>query len=398
MPRTMNPMLEPEKKSSVAPGVWMVRMNHRNRSALFAVLFTILGLHLADKGASLAMWSILALQCFVYPQLAYWRAMRAKVPGQAEVHNMLFDAAAFAMWAAVLGFPLWITFILLVSVTVNLALFRGVRGIAIVLAVLIASALATAAVTATPFSPETSLRTTAMCMVGVFLFLMVVAVSAYGRSIKHHETQEKLRRGESALQQANEGLTQQLQEINALQGLLSEQANKDALTGLYNRRYLESTMERELARCARDGKPLGLMLMDIDHFKKVNDTFGHQAGDQVLRSIAELLQVRSGDIACRYGGEEFLVLFPDMPREVTLERAELFRRQFEESTIRFGEFGIQATLSIGLANYPWNGKSADVLINSADKALYVAKSQGRNRVVDAETLLDRESAAKEPAI
>jgi len=374
----------------------MVHMNHRNRSVLFAVLFATLSLHLADIGASPIAWGILAFHCFVYPQLIYWRALRAKAPGNAEVNNMLLDAVAFAMWAAVLGFPLWITFILLVSASVNLALFRGLRGIAMVLVVLIGSALGTAAITGTPFSPETSPRTTAMSMVSVFLFLMVVANSAYVRSIALHEMREKLRRGESALQQANEGLTQQLQEINALQVMLKEQANRDALTGLYNRRYLESTMERELGRCRRDGKPLGLMLMDIDHFKKINDTFGHQAGDQVLRSIAELLEVRSADIACRYGGEEFLVLFPDMPRDVTLERAEQLRQQFAQSTIHFGEFRIKATLSIGVANYPWNGKSADDLINAADKAMYVAKSQGRNRVIDSETLTAGELVAENP--
>jgi len=375
----------------------MVHMNHRNRSALFAVLFATLGLYLADMGASVAVWSVLAFHCFVYPQLIYWRAMRAKAPGTAEVNNMLLDAAAFAIWAAVLGFPLWITFILLVSASVNLALFRGARGIAAVLVVLVGTAVATSLITGTPFHPETSLRTAAMCMVGIFLFLMVVAYSAYERSVTLHETREKLRRGERALLVANEGLTKQLQEINALQVMLREQANRDALTGLYNRRYLESTMDRELARCRREGKPLGLMLMDIDHFKRINDTFGHQAGDQVLRSIAELLEVRSADIACRYGGEEFLVLFPDMPRETMLERAEQLRQQFAQSTIQFGEFRIKATLSIGVANYPGNGKSADDLINAADKALYCAKSAGRNRVIDAQTLTSSDLAVEGPA-
>lgn len=364
-----------------APGSWVVHMNHRNRSALFAFMFFTLGSHMVDLGVGWVEWGLWGFQCFLYPHVIYWRAKHASVPGKAEMQNMLIDTAAFGLWTAALGFPLWIAFLLLASATVNLTVFQGLRGTVAAIGTLSMSAACAHLLFGQPVVLDTALRTTVLCMVGLMLYLIVVANGAWARSLTMHDTREKVRQAERALQQANEHLTLQLQEINSLQILLKEQANRDALTGLYNRRYLESTMDRELARCKREGKPLGLMLIDIDHFKTINDTYGHQAGDEFLRSVAAMLQTRSADIACRYGGEEFVLLFPDMPRDVTLERAEQIRRMCEDAAIPFGEFAIRTTLSIGVANYPESGKSADALITAADAALYAAKSQGRNRVV-----------------
>lgn len=363
-----------------APGSWVVRMNHRNRSALFAFMFFTLGSHMLDLGVGWVEWGLLGFQCFLYPHLIYWRAKHATTPGKAEIHNMLIDTAAFGAWAAALGFPLWVSFLFLVSATVNLTVFQGLRGTVAAIGTLSMSAACAHLLMGEPFVLDTSVRTTALCMVGLMLYLIVVANGAWARSLTMHDTREKVRQAERALQQANEHLTQQLQEINSLQTLLKEQANRDPLTGLYNRRYLESTMDRELARCKRDGKPLGLMLIDIDHFKAINDTYGHQAGDEFLRAMAAMLQTRSADIACRYGGEEFVLLFPDMPRQATLIKAEQIRAACETATVAFGEFAIQTTLSIGVANYPESGKTAEALIQAADQALYAAKSQGRNRV------------------
>jgi diguanylate cyclase (GGDEF)-like protein len=182
---------------------------------------------------------------------------------------------------------------------------------------------------------------------------------------------------------ANLALQKQLHEIHALQALLSEQVTRDPLTGLYNRRYLDTTLERELVRCRREGQPLSLMLIDIDHFKQTNDTYGHQAGDEVLKQLAALLteQARAADVPCRFGGEEFLLLLPGMPQDVALERAEQWRRTFEATTFVFGEFRIHVTLSFGIATYPGHGTSAAALIRCADRALYRAKKEGRNRVV-----------------
>ena len=172
------------------------------------------------------------------------------------------------------------------------------------------------------------------------------------------------------------------EELRALQAQLREQAIRDPLTGLYNRRYLEETLRRELARAERDGHPLSIIMGDIDHFKQLNDTYGHPAGDEVLRTLGRLLQhhARSSDIPCRYGGEEFVVVLPDMPLEAVRERAELMRRDFAGLRIAFGGAELIATLSIGVSGYPDHGKTADELIRAADLALYEAKRSGRNRV------------------
>lgn len=363
---------------------WIVRLNYRNRSIFFASLVLVLGNHMLDNGFPPWAWLALALQCLAYPSVLYWRCGYSANPLQTEINHMKLDAVAFGAWSALLAFPLWITFILFISATVNLTVVKGAKGLILALLAFPAGALPLFASTGFLYSPDTSPVTTAMSIVCITAYLQVLAGGAYVRALRLHEAREQLRASESALQKANLELTSQLNEIGSLQTLLREQANRDALTGLYNRRYLDSTIEREIARCKREGHPLSVMLIDIDHFKRINDNYGHQAGDEVLRSLAKLLQTRTMDIACRYGGEEFLLLLPDMPIAVAKERAEQFRSAFEETTIGFGSFSITATFSVGLAAYPGHGTSAEALIRAADHALYQAKSAGRNRVAIAE--------------
>jgi len=172
------------------------------------------------------------------------------------------------------------------------------------------------------------------------------------------------------------------EELRALQTQLREQATRDPLTGLYNRRYLDETLRRELDRAGREGHPLSILMVDVDHFKRLNDTYGHPAGDEVLRTLGRLLQhhARSSDIPCRYGGEEFVVVLPDMPLEAARKRAERVRQDFADLRIAFGGAELVATLSIGVSSYPGHGNTADELIRAADLALYEAKQSGRNRV------------------
>jgi len=163
---------------------------------------------------------------------------------------------------------------------------------------------------------------------------------------------------------------------------LREQSVRDVLTGLFNRRYLEETMPRELARAERLHGPLGLLLLDIDHFKRVNDTYGHAVGDDVLRQLGNLLKsnVRGSDIACRYGGEEFVLLLPEAAREVTCQRAETLRAGAKSLTVSHQGRPIEPiTISIGVAAFPADGATPAALLKSADDALYRAKREGRDR-------------------
>ena len=192
------------------------------------------------------------------------------------------------------------------------------------------------------------------------------------------------RRAEHELRQANETLRRQLEEIEKLQGALKEQTIRDSLTGCFNRRYLDETLERELSRSRREGYPLSLVIFDLDFFKQINDTYGHLAGDRALIVLAETLRadIRHEDVLCRYGGEEFVILMPRMPLDKAVERAESWRCKIADIRVAFGNFKLSFTASAGVAAYPDHGKMPDELTHAADMALYVAKNSGRNRVVE----------------
>jgi diguanylate cyclase (GGDEF)-like protein/PAS domain S-box-containing protein len=170
--------------------------------------------------------------------------------------------------------------------------------------------------------------------------------------------------------------------IKLLNNRLREQAIRDPLTNLFNRRYLEESLARELIHAERHGQTVGLVMGDLDHFKAVNDTHGHQAGDKVLRVFADLLRKysRGSDIPCRYGGEEFLLLLPGINGDKALERAELLRAWIAATPIEFDGKTLHISASFGVAVFPEHARDADKLITAVDKAMYRAKAAGRNCV------------------
>jgi len=173
-----------------------------------------------------------------------------------------------------------------------------------------------------------------------------------------------------------------------LQTKLENQSIRDSLTGLFNRHFMQISLERELARAARRKQVLAVFMLDLDHFKNFNDTYGHAAGDMVLRAVADVFRagIRTEDIACRYGGEEFTIILPDVAPAVAQERADSIRRAVENLRLPLErEFCDQFTVSIGVALYPNDGEAADQLLRRADQALYRAKHSGRNQVVLYET-------------
>jgi diguanylate cyclase (GGDEF)-like protein len=160
------------------------------------------------------------------------------------------------------------------------------------------------------------------------------------------------------------------------------------LTGLFNRRYMEESVDRELRRAQRRGMPLGVIMIDIDHFKRFNDTFGHAAGDTLLREMGGLLQqhTRGEDIACRYGGEEFTLVLLEASAEDTEQRAALLREEAGRLRVEYGHQPLgNITISVGVAVFPDHGGTVETLLKSADAALYRAKAGGRDRVMVATT-------------
>lgn len=169
-----------------------------------------------------------------------------------------------------------------------------------------------------------------------------------------------------------------------LRETLRYQSIRDPLTGLFNRRYMQESLEREIRRAERKQYPVGVIMADIDYFKRFNDNYGHEAGDTVLRTIGDLLSahIRAGDIACRYGGEELTLILPESPLDATIRRAEQLRQAVEDLMIEYhGQTLDTITLSLGVATFPDHGTTAELLLRAADAGLYCAKQEGRNRVM-----------------
>lgn len=165
--------------------------------------------------------------------------------------------------------------------------------------------------------------------------------------------------------------------------ILKELSVRDPLTNLFNRRYLEETLKRELSRAKRKSYILGVMMIDIDDFKKFNDSFGHAAGDLVLCEFGQICSrnFREEDIVCRYGGDEFIVVLPDTSHQVTTERAELLASMARKLKLRFDKGLLpNISISIGISFYPDSGTSKAEILNAADLALYQAKNSGRGLV------------------
>ena len=352
---------------------WVVRLNWRNRSLSFLLAFIATGTHLHAIDAGFLPWGLLALHLLAFPQLAYWRARRSSDPLRAEMQNLLLDGALFGAWCAYWGMPLWISFMFFICACVNLMIFEGLPGLLRALAACLAGIVPVVLAHGFRFRPDTSLVTSLLCIGVLSGYLLAFAFGAYRRGI--------------ALRESGVQLRARLEEITRLQARLQEQAARDPLTGLFNRRHFDRALADALARCQREGEPLALAITDIDHFKAVNDRHGHLAGDEVLRGLAELLAARVGEtgMACRFGGEEFVLLLPGMTAVAAREFSDTLRLEFESMRASFDGLQIGTTLSFGIAAAPAHAVEAHALLRLADDALYAAKLHGRNRVVLART-------------
>ena len=173
-----------------------------------------------------------------------------------------------------------------------------------------------------------------------------------------------------------------------LRETLRIQSIRDPLTGVFNRRHMEESLNRDLHSAARKQRSVGVIMFDIDHFKHFNDTFGHEAGDAVLRVLGDFLQkrMRGEDIACRYGGEEFTLVLPEASLDATRQRAEQLLQEVKHLDLQHrGQSLPSVTLSMGVAAFPEHGSAAEDILRAADAALYSAKASGRDRVVVADT-------------
>ena len=204
----------------------------------------------------------------------------------------------------------------------------------------------------------------------------------HGRLLVFHDITQRYQ-AEVELRQANNRLQSQLQEIEFLQTKLETQARQDQLTGLFNRHYLNEILPQALQQAGIEHYPIAFVMLDIDHFKRVNETFGHRAGDLVIHTFSQILfkQIGTGDVPCRLGGEEFLGILPGMTLDAGFQWAEIIRQSFEAAAVFWRNSEVKTTVSGGVAIFPDHGTQDDDLLHAVDLALYDAKKAGRNQVI-----------------
>lgn len=220
---------------------------------------------------------------------------------------------------------------------------------------------------------------TALSIEASVVFLKDDAGKIIGEVTVNRDITER-KKSEESLQKANERLSIQLAEIQQLQAELQEQAIRDPMTGVYNRRYLQDAYKREFSRMVREATSLSIVMLDLDDLKGINDQFGHHAGDEALKSLATGIQgmIRAEDVMCRSGGDEFIVLMSRMTAESAWLRVEEWRETLNAHPLLLDGKEIHVRFTAGISSYPQHSISMEELINYADVALYRAKAKGRN--------------------
>lgn len=202
-----------------------------------------------------------------------------------------------------------------------------------------------------------------------------------GRIILAYDITER-KQLENELKNTNKILLAKILEVEFLKEKLQEQAIRDPLTGVFNRRFLAESLDKEVSKAERENTPVSIIMMDVDFFKNFNDSYGHKCGDVVLQDLANFLteNSRQGDVVCRYGGEEFVILMPNATVHDAYERAETWRHTYSARTIRYAGNDLSICFSAGVASFPLHGASGEAILYAADHALYLSKNEGRNRV------------------
>lgn len=311
------------------------------------------GCVLWERQASWAAFAFPAFVAFVWPQLAYFLARRSADPHKAEVRNLLIDSALAAALVPLMHFSL-LPSVVLLTLTVADKITTGLRGLWLRSLPGMAIGMAiSAALTGVYWAPDTSLWVTIATLPVMTLHSLAVSMVSYRyirMAARHNQ-------------------------------LLDEQRRRDALTGLYERGYWQEQAEAAWHAHQTLGQPACLLMVDIDHFKPINDEYGHTVGDEVLRAVAQVVRssVRGSDCPGRFGGDEFAILLRDMQPQDALLIAQRISRQAEQLRVR-NLPALRVTTSIGVAAVDRSHRNLRSWIDAADVALYRAKKSGRNRV------------------
>ncbi len=304
------------------------------------------------QDAAIGWWVALVLNGFAWPHVALFAALRDAEPRRAEVRNLMLDAALGGMWVAVMQFNLLPSVLLVTMLVIDKVSIGGARLLARTLASLVAGCAITSALLGFPVDVATPMAVIYACL--PFLVVYPMAISNVAYALARRVTEQNRR--------------------------LEELGRTDVLTGLANRRQGFAVADAELSRHFRTGRPVSLLILDIDRFKSINDRYGHPAGDAILRGVATALRecCRATDTPARYGGDEFMLILPETDLPGAEEVAARIRRHLERMSFKLAP-GLVCTVSLGASEANREIANIDAWIQRADAALYRAKDGGRDR-------------------
>jgi diguanylate cyclase len=335
-------------------GLRFARRMHPPRTLGLALGFLCVAAPLLERGAPVWLLLLLVVNGFLWPHLAYLISSRSRDPYRAETRNLLADSALGGAWIAAMHFEALPSVLLFAMLAMDKISVGGWRLFGRAVALQAAVCLSVAAFTGFAFNPHSSLTVIVACMPMLVAYPIAVGV------VTHR-------------------LSRRVREQNRQLGAISR---TDGLTGLLNRTHWERAVSAELKRHRRHGTPAALMMLDIDHFKAINDRYGHLAGDEVIQNAAALLHaaLREQDVPGRYGGDEFGILLPDTDVAGATAIAERVRAHVAGATLQTS-LDIRCGVSIGVAEAGGTEDDVRSWIERADRALYRAKVAGRNRTV-----------------
>ena len=345
--RPTHPLTMPNPKRQLPRRVYPLRALGMGLAGL------VVGVVLWERNAGLAAWLCMAAISFVWPHVAHLLSRRSADPYRAEIRNLLVDSALAVVLVTLMHFNL-LPSVLLVTLTMVDKITTGIRGLwARSLPGMAGAAVAGAAFNGFQWAPETSMPVILACLPVMVLHTLSVSLVSY-RLIRRVSRQNQL---------------------------LDELRRIDALTGLYDRGHWQEQAEATLRRHHATDEPACLVMLDIDHFKKINDQHGHTVGDEVLRALARIVlsNVRATDCAGRYGGDEFAIVLRGMHLDGATAVAHRIREQVQALQLHDMP-GLQFTTSMGVATADHRHSSLRAWTNAADAELYQAKAAGRNRV------------------